>query len=76
MVSLALESSRHLLTGKRMIDVSDAYSIEDLREMDEDDMRTILKYYKDGKVPRFACLKAMKGDYDAFDGSFGFFVGG
>lgn len=58
-----------------MIKVSDAYSLEDLCEMDEEDMRTLLEYYGPNKVPRLACLRAMKNRYDAFDGSFGFSVG-
>ncbi|KAI9741501.1 MAG: Bifunctional dehydrogenase and ferrochelatase [Claussenomyces sp. TS43310] len=58
-----------------MIKVSDAYSVEDLCRMDEDDMATLLTFYKENKVPRFSCLEAMKGGYDAFDGSFGFCVG-
>jgi len=60
---------------KRMIRVSDAYSLEDLCEMDERDMETLLRFYAPNKVPRSGCLKAMKEDYDAFDGSFGFCVG-
>jgi precorrin-2 dehydrogenase / sirohydrochlorin ferrochelatase len=59
----------------RMIKVSDAYSLEDLCEMDEKDMETLLKFYAPDKVPRLGCLRAMEGEYDAFDGSFGFCVG-
>jgi precorrin-2 dehydrogenase/sirohydrochlorin ferrochelatase len=58
-----------------MIKVSDAYSLEDLCEMDEKDMKTLLSFYASDKVPRLDCLKAMEDKYDAFDGSFGFCVG-
>jgi precorrin-2 dehydrogenase/sirohydrochlorin ferrochelatase len=58
-----------------MIKVSDAYSLEDLCEMDDRDMELLLQYYGPDKVPRFACLRAMDNRYDAFDGSFGFSVG-
>ena len=58
-----------------MIKVSDAYSLEDLCEMDEQDMKTLLRFYATDEVPRLECLKAMEGDYDPFDGSFGFCVG-
>ncbi|KAH6676581.1 putative NAD(P)-binding-domain-containing protein [Halenospora varia] len=58
-----------------MIKVSDAYSLEDLCEMDEDDMNTLLTFYGPNKVPRLGCLRAMEGELDAFDGSFGFCVG-
>jgi precorrin-2 dehydrogenase/sirohydrochlorin ferrochelatase len=58
-----------------MIRCTDDYGYEKLREMDDIDMANLLKYYKSNKVPRFECLKAMRGEYDAFDGSFGFCVG-
>ncbi|CZT48818.1 probable siroheme synthase [Rhynchosporium secalis] len=58
-----------------MIKVSDAYSLEDLCAMNEEDMQTLLRFYAPDKVPRFGCLKAMEGELDAFDGSFGFCVG-
>jgi len=54
-----------------MIKVSDAYSLEDLCEMDEKDMKTLLSFYAPDKVPRLACLKAMEDEYDAFDGCVG-----
>jgi precorrin-2 dehydrogenase / sirohydrochlorin ferrochelatase len=72
---LKLEYTCIVLTWDRMIKVSDVYSLEDLCEMDEEDMETLLQYYAPGKVPRLACLRAMKNRYDAFDGSFGFCVG-
>jgi len=58
-----------------MIKVSDAYSLEDLCEMTDKDMEALLGFYGPDKVPRLGCLRAMEGDLDAFDGSFGFFVG-
>jgi len=58
-----------------MIKVSDAYSLEDLCAMDEKDMETLLRFYAPDQVPRYGCLKAMEGELDAFDGSFGFCVG-
>lgn len=45
-----------------MIKVSDAYSLEDLCEMDEEDMRTLLEFYYQDKVPRLSCLRAMDGE--------------
>jgi precorrin-2 dehydrogenase/sirohydrochlorin ferrochelatase len=57
-----------------MIKVSDAYSLDDLSEMDENDMAALLKFYASDKVPRLGCLRAMEGEWDAFDGSFGFYV--
>jgi len=58
-----------------MVKVSDAYSLEDLCEMDEEDMKALLEFYGPDKVPRLSCLRAMKNRYNAFDGSFGFSVG-
>lgn len=58
-----------------MIGVSDAYSWEDFCEMSEADMQTLLGFYERGAVPRLGCLRAIQGEWDAFDGSFGFCVG-
>jgi precorrin-2 dehydrogenase/sirohydrochlorin ferrochelatase len=58
-----------------MIKVSDAYSLKDLCDMTEKDMETLLGFYGPNKVPRLGCLRAMEGELDAFDGSFGFCVG-
>lgn len=60
---------------KWMIKVSDSYSVDDLCLMTEEDMRTLLTFYGPDKVPRFGCLQAMREEYPAFDGSFGFCVG-
>jgi len=59
----------------RIIKVSDAYSLQDLCEMDDQDRATLLRFYAPDLVPRYGCLKAMEGEFDAFDGSFGFYVG-
>ncbi|KAJ5042270.1 uncharacterized protein L3040_004823 [Drepanopeziza brunnea f. sp. 'multigermtubi'] len=45
-----------------MIKVSDAYSLEDLCEMREEDMEILLRFYGPDKVPRFGCLKAIEGN--------------
>jgi precorrin-2 dehydrogenase/sirohydrochlorin ferrochelatase len=58
-----------------MIKVSDAYSLEELCEMTEEDMARLLEFYKPNTVPRYGCLRAMNGKYEPFDGSFGFYVG-
>lgn len=63
---------------KRMswiIKVSDAYSLDDLCSMTKRDMADLLKYYESDEVPRLDCLRAKRGEYDPFDGSFGFYVG-
>jgi precorrin-2 dehydrogenase / sirohydrochlorin ferrochelatase len=76
MVGCSIEGpANSRLTIIRMVKVSDAYSFEDLCEMDEKDMETLLEFYASGKVPRLSCLRAMDGRFDAFDGSFGFCVG-
>lgn len=64
-----------MLTTSRMIKVSDAYSLEDLCEMTDRDMEALLGFYGPDQVPRLDCLRAMEGELDAFDGSFGFCVG-
>lgn len=66
-----------VLTWRRMIKVSDAYSLEDLCDMEEKDMADLLEYYSSNTVPS---LKELRGTEEAdeltgFDGSFGFFVG-
>ncbi|RQM05147.1 hypothetical protein DH86_00003169 [Scytalidium sp. 3C] len=55
-----------------MVKVSDTYSLDDLCRMTEEDMATLLKYYASNQVPS---LKEIRGEYDVFDGSFGFCVG-
>ena len=65
-----------ILTVYRMVKVSDTYSLEDLCQMEEEDMSALLRFYTSGKVPRLACIKAMRGEFEGFDGSFGFCGGG
>ena len=60
---------------RRMIKVSDAYSLDDLCAMNENDMARLLEFYGPKKVPRLGYLKFLNHDFDAFDGSFGFYVG-
>lgn len=52
----------------RMIKVSDCYSLEDLCEMTEEDMATLLRFYAPDLAPRMACLQAMKAKSDELDG--------
>ncbi|RDW69295.1 siroheme synthase middle -like protein [Coleophoma cylindrospora] len=58
-----------------MIKVSDTYSLDDFCEMDDEDMEALLGFYGPDEVPRLECLRAMRGELAAFDGSFGFCVG-
>ncbi|KAK2756808.1 Bifunctional dehydrogenase and ferrochelatase [Arachnomyces sp. PD_36] len=53
--------------------VCESWSLDDLIKMDENDMQTLLGYYKSGKVPRLQ--EVQLGDESKtvpFDGSFGF----
>lgn len=64
----------------RMIKVSDAYGWEDIRDLTEEDMDNLLKFFSSGKVPTLDQLLAMRANpppskMDIFDGSFGFSVG-
>lgn len=56
----------------RMSRVCEAWSLDDLVEMREEDMEVLLGYYKPGTVPTF---KQVQGEPDfehyEFDGSFG-----
>ena len=74
-IKVAIFMPRKMLMIFRITKVSDAYSLEDLCEMDEQDMAILLRFYAPEKVPRLGCLKAMEGKLDTFDGSFGFHVG-
>lgn len=72
-----------VLTRNRMIKVSDAYSLEDLCDMEEDDMAALLGFYAPDEVPTLKQLRGTKEvkeeeeveEFNGFDGSFGFFVG-
>ena len=55
-----------------MSKVCELWSLEELCEMDDEDMETLLEFYKPGKVPTFKEIRI--GDkiaHDTFDGSFG-----
>lgn len=75
MRELADFSRTTILIEFRMIKVSDSYSLRDLCQLEEEDMSSLLRFYPSGKVPRLSCIKAMRGDFEGFDGSFGFCVG-
>ncbi|KAI0481946.1 siroheme synthase middle domains-like protein [Xylariaceae sp. FL0804] len=62
-----------------MIDVSDAYSWDELCGLTDEDMDNLLTFFRHNEVPKLDLLKAMRGgkspeDVDVFDGSFGFSV--
>lgn len=57
------------LTQRRMIKVSDSYSLEDLCSMSEKDMEQLLGYYKPNTVPSLDLLRLQEPD-GAFDGPF------
>ena len=59
---------------RRMSQVCESWSLEDLVAMDEEDMENLLGYYKPGTVPTFEKVR-LGDDYEefAFDGSFGWF---
>lgn len=44
---------------RRIIKVSDAYSLDDLCAMTEDDMARLLKFYGPNEVPPYESLKAL-----------------
>lgn len=44
---------------RRMIKVSDAYSLDDLCSMTEDDMARLLEFYGPNEVPPLESLKAL-----------------
>ena len=55
-----------------MSKVCESWSLEDLVEMDEEDMETLLAYYQPGTVPSFEKVHVgYELDEFAFDGSFG-----
>jgi len=55
----------------RMIDVCKKYSLDQLVQLEDEDMDTLLLYYRDGKVPPYNAIKTEQLVYE-FDGSFGF----
>lgn len=59
-----------------MVRVSDSWSLEDLCEMTEEDMRVLLRFYGRGEVPTLGCLRGMEGEGESvFDGSWGWSMG-
>jgi precorrin-2 dehydrogenase/sirohydrochlorin ferrochelatase len=52
--------SPNLLMWPRIIKVSDAYSLNDLCAMTEDDMARLLEFYGPNEVPQFEALKALR----------------
>lgn len=63
------------LTNCRMIKVSDAWSLEDLVDMTEEDMDDLLKYYEPFTVPSLKQIRLGEepGIFE-FDGSFGWSI--
>ena len=55
-----------------MSKVCEAWSLDDLVVMEEEDMEKLLGYYKPGEVPSLETIR-LGGDFEdyAFDGSFG-----
>lgn len=60
--------------SNRMSKVCEAWSLEDLVEMDEDEMEVLLGFYRPGEVPSLENVRCgnATGEY-SFDGSFGWF---
>ena len=60
------------LTLIRMSKVCESWSLEELREMDEEDMDRLLAFYKTGNVPDFETIRVGEelGE-NVFNGSFG-----
>lgn len=73
LLSVDLASSE--LTCRRMIKVSDAWSLENLVDMTEQDMDDLLKYYEPFTVPSLEQIRLGEepGIYE-FDGSFGWSI--
>lgn len=59
-MSTVVPDSPKLLTWRRMIKVSDAYSLDDLCSMTEDDMTRLLEFYGPNEVPPLESIKALK----------------
>lgn len=55
-----------------MSKVCEAWPLEDLVDMNEDDMEALLGFYKPGDVPSLNTIRSEDGTGEfAFDGSFG-----
>lgn len=63
---------------KWMSRVCEQWSLEELVEMDEEDMKRLLAYYKPDEVPTFEDIRLGEGRKDdvvwEFDGSFGWAI--
>lgn len=59
-------SANHL---KRISKVSEQWSLDDLCEMTEEDMETLLGFYKPGTVPSLEAVRLRESD-GAYDGPF------
>ena len=61
--------------NRRMIKVCEAWSLEDLVDMRDEDMEALLEFYEPGTVPRLRDLRFEEElELAPFDGSFGFYV--
>ncbi len=49
-----------MLMLERMVKVSDTYSLNDLCQMDQKDMTTLLQYYGPNEVPSFGFIKSLR----------------
>lgn len=65
-----------ILTQGRMSKVCEAWSLEDLCDMDENDMGRLLGFFRSGAVPSFEQIRVgEEPGVFAFDGSFGWYIG-
>ena len=56
----------------RMSRVCESWALEELVEMDEKDMETLLGFYRSGTVPKYTEIRySLDDERIAFDGSFG-----
>lgn len=61
-----------ILTSSRMSKVCESWSLDELVEMSEKEMETLLGFYQPGTVPTFEKIRLGDDLIDfAFDGSFG-----
>ena len=61
------------LTVPRMSRVCEAWSLEDLCGMEEEDMDALLAFFQSGSTPRLDELRPEPSGWTPFDGSFGWF---
>jgi precorrin-2 dehydrogenase/sirohydrochlorin ferrochelatase len=66
---------RRMLTPIRMSDVCEAWTLEDLCDMTDDDMEQLLTHYEPNDVPSLQALRSLEnGGTFGFDGSFGWWI--